>query len=123
VKRRRRFQPNGGVRAGADHQAGQIDAAALSGWSIAETNDSVTFAVRLAPRSSRNQIVGVEGGALKIKLTAPPVEGAANAALIEFVAERLDVRRSAVSIVSGDKSRNKLVRVSGLTRAQVLERM
>jgi hypothetical protein len=65
----------------------------------------------------------VEGGALKIKLTAPPVEGAANAALIEFVAEWLGVRRSAVSIVSGDKARNKLVRVSGLTREQVLERM
>jgi hypothetical protein len=79
--------------------------------------------VRVAPRASRTQIVGVEGGALKIKLTAPPVEGAANAALIEFVAEWLAVRRSAVSIVSGDKTRNKLVRVSGLTREQLLERL
>ena len=57
--------------------------------------------------------------ALKIKLTAPPVEGAANAALIEFVAEWLGVRRSAVSIVSGDKARNKVVRVSGVTRKRV----
>ena len=95
----------------------------MSGWSIAEANGGVTFAVRVVPRSSRRQIVGVEGEALKIKLTAPPVEGAANAALIEFVAEWLGVRRSAVSIVSGDKARNKLVRVSGLTREQVLERM
>jgi hypothetical protein len=58
----------------------------MNDWSIAESNGSVTFAVRVAPRSSRNQIVGVEGGTLKIKLTAPPVEGAANAALIEFIA-------------------------------------
>lgn len=95
----------------------------MSDWSITEANGSVTFAVRVAPRSSRNQIVGVEGGALKIKLTAPPVEGAANAALIEFVAEWLGVRRSAVSIVSGDKARNKLVRVTGVTREQVMQRV
>ena len=91
----------------------------MSNWSITEANGGVTFAVRVAPRASRNQIVGVEGGALKIKLTAPPVEGAANAALIAFVAEWLGVRRSAVSIVSGDKARNKLVRVNGVTRKRV----
>ena len=91
----------------------------MSDWSIIEANGGVTFAVRVAPRASRNQIVGVEGGALKIKLTAPPVEGAANAALIEFVAAWLGVRRSAVSVVSGDKARNKLVRVNGVTRQQV----
>ncbi len=95
----------------------------MSEWSITEANGSVTFAVRVVPRSSRSQIAGVEGGALKIKLTAPPVDGAANAALIEFVAEWLGVRRSAVSIISGDKARNKLVRVNGVTRAQVLERV
>jgi uncharacterized protein (TIGR00251 family) len=58
----------------------------MTDWSIAETDGGVTFAVHVVPRSSRNQIVGVEGGALKVKLSAPPVEGAANAALIEFVA-------------------------------------
>jgi uncharacterized protein len=94
----------------------------MSDWSIAETPNSVTFAVRVVPRSSRNQVIGVEGGALKIKLTAPPVEGAANAALIEFVAEWLGVRRSAVSIVSGDKARNKLVRVNDVTKEQVLRK-
>jgi uncharacterized protein (TIGR00251 family) len=95
----------------------------MNDWSITEAQGSVTFAVRVVPRSSRNQIVGVGGGALKIKLTAPPVEGAANAALIEFVAEWLGVRRSAVLIVSGDKARNKLVRVSGVTREQVLRKV
>ncbi len=91
-------------------------------WLITESSGSVTFRVRVVPRSSRNQIVGVEGGALKIKLTAPPVEGAANAALIEFIAGWLGVRKSAVSIVSGDKARNKIVRAKGVTREQVLRR-
>ncbi len=91
----------------------------MTEWSITETKGCVTFSVRVVPRSSRNQIVGVEGGALKIKLTAPPVEGAANAALVEFVAERLGVRRSVVSIISGDKARNKIVRVNGVTREKV----
>ena len=95
----------------------------MTDWEIAETNGGVTFAVRVVPRSSRNQIVGVEGRALKVKLSAPPVEGAANAALIEFVAEWLGVRRSAVSIVSGGKARNKLVRVNGLTLNRVIERL
>src|SRR5512143_4269418 len=92
-------------------------------WLISESSGSVTFSVRVVPRSSRNQIVGVEGGALKIKLTAPPVEGAANAALIEFVAEWLGVRRGAVSIVSGDRARNKLVQVKGVTRESVLKKL
>ena len=91
----------------------------MNDWSITEANGSVTFAVRVVPRSSRNQVVGVEGGALKIRLTAPPVEGAANAALIEFVAKCLGVRRSAVLIISGGRARNKLVRVSGVTRPYV----
>jgi uncharacterized protein (TIGR00251 family) len=95
----------------------------MTEWPITEVNGGVTFSVRVVPRSSRNQIVGVEGGALKIKLTAPPVEGAANAALIECVAEWLGVKRSAVSIVSGDKARNKIMRVSGVMREQVLRKM
>jgi len=95
----------------------------MSDWSIFEANGSVTFSVRVVPRSNRNLIVGVGGGALKIKLTALPVEGAANAALIEFVAEWLGVRRSAVSIISGDKARNKLVRVNGVTKEQILKKL
>ena len=89
----------------------------MSRWSITEANGSVTFAVRVAPRSSRNQIVGVEGGALKIKLTAPPVEGAANAALIDFLAGQLGARKSDVRIESGETSRRKRVSVSGARRA------
>ena len=81
--------------------------------------ESVTFSVRLTPRAGKNEIVGIQAGALRVRLTAPPVEGAANAALIEFLAERLKVRKSAVSIVSGERSRNKVVRVNGLSVEQV----
>ncbi|HLF28641.1 MAG TPA: DUF167 domain-containing protein [Anaerolineae bacterium] len=87
----------------------------MSGWTIAESGGGVTFAVRVIPRSSRNELAGLHGEALKVKLTAPPVEGAANTALIEFLAKRLDARKSAVSILSGEKSRTKTVRVEGIT--------
>lgn len=84
-----------------------------------ESDGAVTFAVRVIPRSSRNELVGMQGDALKVKLTAPPVEGAANAALIAFLAKRLGVRKSAVSIVAGERNRDKRVRVEGVTRERV----
>ena len=95
----------------------------MSDWQIVESNDAISFSVRVAPRSSRNVIAGVEGTTLKIKLTAPPVEGAANAALIEFVAAWLGVRKTAVSIVSGSKARNKVMRVDGITAQHLLDRL
>ncbi|HET7090545.1 MAG TPA: DUF167 domain-containing protein [Anaerolineae bacterium] len=91
----------------------------MSGWKIDEMAGGVTFAVRVIPRSSRNQIAGVQGDALRVKLAAPPVEGAANEALIGFLAERLGVRKSAVSIISGERNRSKTVRVDGVTRERV----
>jgi uncharacterized protein (TIGR00251 family) len=95
----------------------------MTDWQIVETETAITFKVRVVPRSSRTAIVGIEGPALKIKLTAPPVEGAANAALIEFIADWLGIRKSAVSIVSGDKARSKLVRVSGVSAEQFRQRL
>jgi len=86
---------------------------------LAVKAEGVIFSVRLTPRAGKNEIVGVQAGALRVRLTAPPVEGAANAALIEFIAERLKVRKSAVSIASGERSRHKIVRVSGLSIEQV----
>jgi uncharacterized protein (TIGR00251 family) len=91
----------------------------MANWAISESDADVTFAVRVIPRASRNEIAGVQGGALKVRLTAPPVEGAANAALIEFLASRLGVRKRAVSIVGGQASRSKKVRVEGMTRQRV----
>jgi uncharacterized protein (TIGR00251 family) len=67
----------------------------------------VAFKVHVQPRSSRNQVVGAHGDALKVKLTAPPVEGAANAACIAFMAGVLDVPKSAVSIITGMTGRRK----------------
>jgi uncharacterized protein (TIGR00251 family) len=79
----------------------------------------VTLAVHVTPRSRKNEIVGVDGQALRVKLTAPPVGGAANIALCEFLARVLGVRKSAVTLVAGQSSRHKVVRVEGLTADQV----
>ena len=84
---------------------------------VKETADGVTFAVRVLPRSSRNEIVGEAEGVLKIKLTAPPVEGAANKALVEFLSGKLKVAKSRISIVTGQSGRSKVVAVEGLGKA------
>jgi len=83
----------------------------------------VTLAVRVTPRARKNEIVGVAGEALKVKLAAPPVEGAANAALCAFLAEQLGVRKSAVTLVAGQASRQKVVRVEGVTADEVQARL
>ena len=90
-------------------------------FKIAEVEGGVTFAVRVVPRASRNEIVGVHGDALKVRLTAPPVEGKANEALIAFLAQWLDVRKSQVEIVAGATSRRKMIRVIGLSAQEVEE--
>jgi uncharacterized protein (TIGR00251 family) len=81
---------------------------------------SVRFAVRVQPRASRSEIAGVHGDAMKIRLSAPPVDGAANDALVELIADALGVGRRAVRIVSGETSRSKVVEVEGVTAAAVL---
>jgi uncharacterized protein (TIGR00251 family) len=74
---------------------------------LTETADGIRFQVVVQPKSSRNLIVGSHGEALKIKLKAPPVDGAANRMLVQFVAKVLRVPKSAVEIVSGHTSRVK----------------
>ena len=81
---------------------------------------SVTFYVQVQPRASRAAIEGEHGDALKIRLTAPPVDDRANQALVRLLAERLNVPRAAVRIVAGEKSRRKRVTVAGVKREQVL---
>jgi uncharacterized protein (TIGR00251 family) len=83
-------------------------------------DSGVRFAVRVQPRASRSEIVGVHGDAMKIRLSAPPVDGAANDALVELVADALGVSRRAVRIVAGESSRSKTVEVEGVTAAAVL---
>ena len=80
---------------------------------------SVVFAVRVTPRASRDAIEGEHQGALKVRLTAPPVEDRANEALRRLLAKRLNVPVSAVNIVAGGKSRTKRVEIAGVSEAQI----
>ena len=82
---------------------------------LRESDGCVTFAVKVHPRARRNAITGAFGEALKLSLTTPPIEGRANEACIEFFAKLLKVPRSSVTIASGQTSRNKVIRVSGVT--------
>lgn len=90
------------------------------GLTVRDGDGSVRFVVRVQPRASRSEIAGVHGDAMKVRLSAPPVDGAANAALVELIAEALGVGRRAVRIVSGESSRSKVVEVEGVTAAAVL---
>ncbi len=92
-------------------------------FAIHETSEGVTFAVKVHPRAKKNAITGELGDALKVSLTAPPVEGRANEACIEFFAKLLKVPRSSVTIASGQSSRNKVIRVSGLSAEEVRKRI
>jgi len=76
--------------------------------------------VRIIPKSSKSEIVGEHDGALKIKINAPPVDGAANAELIKVLARRFKISKSAVEITSGQTSKRKQVRINGITRAALL---
>ena len=89
---------------------------------LAERGGVVTIAVRVQPRASRDAIAGTHDGALKVALTAPPVDGEANAALIAFLAKFLGVPKRDVEITQGSTGRQKVVAVRGLTLAAVRER-
>ncbi|MGI9104426.1 MAG: DUF167 domain-containing protein [Terriglobales bacterium] len=90
---------------------------------VKDTASGALFAVKIHPRAKKNAITGVLGDALKLSLTAPPVEGRANAACIEFLAELLNLPRSSITIAAGESSRNKVIRVAGLTAAEVQRRL
>jgi uncharacterized protein (TIGR00251 family) len=86
---------------------------------VVERDGAVTFQILVQPRASRPRIGPVHDGRLKIAVTAPPVDDAANTAVIELVARALGVARVAVEVVGGATSRRKTLRVTGATRAQV----
>ncbi len=90
----------------------------MTAW-LKETNGAVSMTVRLVPRASRSEIVGSEGDMVKIRLSAPPVDGKANEALVKFLAEKLNVPRANVEIVTGQTSRRKVVRIRGVTAGQI----
>ena len=85
--------------------------------------DGVYVRVRVQPRASRNALVIESDGRIRVALTAPPLEGKANRALTEFIAEVLDISRSRVRIASGDKGREKALVVAGLTAPEVETRL
>jgi len=87
---------------------------------IRETSKGVLLPVRLVPRAAKNEIQGVHGDALKIRLQAPPVEGKANQALIRFLSDTLNIPRSQISIASGETGRNKAVLITGMSREALL---
>ena len=86
---------------------------------ITEKDGTVSFAVRVQPRASRDDIAGEYQDGLKIRLTAPPVDDCANDALRKLLASRLKVPLTAVRIASGERSRNKRVEIHGVTAAMI----
>ena len=93
------------------------------GGFLRETREGVLLTVRVQPRASRDEIAGLHGDALKIRLKAPPVEGEANAALLRFLSKRLKIPLAAISIRSGASSRRKTVLVEGIRPEEVRARL
>jgi len=83
------------------------------------TQQTLVLSVRVQPRASKDEVAGIHGGALKVRLCAPALEDRANEALCEFLAELLKTPKSAVRILSGHRSRNKRVEIRGVTEQQV----
>jgi uncharacterized protein (TIGR00251 family) len=90
---------------------------------VHDSDSGFTFAVKVHPRAKKNAITGEVGDSLKLALTAPPIEGRANAACIDFFANLLKVPRSSVTIASGQKSRRKVICVAGLSADDVRQRI
>ena len=84
------------------------------GW-LTEKGGCIFINIHLQPRASKNEIVGIHGESIKLRLTSPPVDGAANSHAIEFFAKKLGVQKSKITIVSGEKSRHKTLKVAGIS--------
>jgi uncharacterized protein len=93
----------------------------VTGFRVRVDDGRVRFSVRVQPRASRSEVIGVRGDELKVRLAAPPVDGAANDALIELLAKAFAVRRGAIRILAGHGSRSKFIEVEGITERAVNE--
>lgn len=91
----------------------------LQQLSVTEKNGGISFDIIVSPRASRNRFGPMSGDRIKIFVTSPPVEGKANDAIIALVARCLGVRKNAVSIVTGDKGKRKVIHVTGATLADL----
>lgn len=90
---------------------------------VAESGGTVRFSVKVQARAGREEIVGVQGGKLKVRVTAPPLEGRANHAVTVLLARRLHVSRPSVKIAAGHRVPLKVLEVSGITAAELLKRL
>jgi uncharacterized protein len=88
---------------------------------IAGIDGGVRLRLRIQPRASRTEVAGLHGDAIRIRLAAPPVDGAANEALLKFLADKLSVPRSCVRLTAGKTSRSKVVTVTGIDVQHVTE--
>jgi len=88
-------------------------------FTIRDTAQGAQFALRVQPRSSRTAIAGLLGDAIKLAITAPPVDGKANQAVVEYLAKLFSVPKSSITILSGETGRNKLIAIRGLSAEQV----
>lgn len=88
---------------------------------VREKDGSISFPVRVIPRASQSEIVGEHDGALKIRLAAPPVDGAANAELIKLLASVFSVSKSDVQIIGGETSRKKRIKITNLSESKFRE--
>lgn len=86
---------------------------------IIEKDGAVTFSVRVVPRASKNEIVGIHDGALKVRIASPPVDGAANVELIKLLAKRFRVSKGDIEIVGGESSKSKLIRISTMSKLRL----
>ncbi len=90
---------------------------------ISPTPEGVRLRLRVQSRASSEEVAGITGDAIRLRLRAPPVEGAANEALVRFLAARLGVPRSAIALEAGRAGRDKLVTVAGVTAEEVARRL
>ena len=88
---------------------------------VKETETGLIIEIRVLPRSSRSEVVGIQDGALKIKLTSPPLEGKANDECVRILADQLGIRKSQIEIISGHRARKKTVALAGLKKADLEE--
>jgi uncharacterized protein len=92
-------------------------------WRIRENSSGLEIALHVQPRARRNGIAGMHNGALRLKISAPPVDDAANRAVLQFFSSLLDIPKSRLRIVSGEKSREKILRIEGIPFSRLLTRL
>jgi uncharacterized protein (TIGR00251 family) len=90
---------------------------------VEQTADGVRLRVKAIPRASRSEVAGIHGDMVRIRLAAPPVDGAANEELVRFLAETLSVSRTAILLVSGKTGRSKVLLVSGVAMEQAFQKL